>query len=272
MTGNRIWLFGAVIATIAVIALGWLLGVSPKLTEAQSALDQKTGVDAQNAAQEAALVTLRDQFKHLKDLKKDLAVLQLEVPSSPDMDAFLDQVQATASAAGVVVSKVLAAEASNFAAAADGSVPAPTPDPSSTATPAPTDATTTVAPAANGAPTIAVAPSSALASKLFTVAITINVTGDFANLLNFEKAMQVGKRLFLATGFDFTNSATAGAGTGSITGYLFIVRDPAAFAAERAEAAAAASATPPPAPAATTAPAPTEEPSGEPTPDPTPGG
>ncbi|HPM53090.1 MAG TPA: hypothetical protein PK282_12730, partial [Rhodoglobus sp.] len=63
---NRLWIFGAVLASIAIVVLGWVVGISPKLAEGDAAATQRQNVDSQNLAQEQANVLLKEQFSKIK--------------------------------------------------------------------------------------------------------------------------------------------------------------------------------------------------------------
>ena len=63
MDKHRMWIVGAVLAIVAVLALGWFLGISPQLDEARAANTDRQNVEIQNAAYAAQLETLKKQFE-----------------------------------------------------------------------------------------------------------------------------------------------------------------------------------------------------------------
>ncbi len=219
MTGNRIWIFVAIVAIVAIVALGWILGVSPKLAEADVAVAQQQDVDAQNATQEAALVTLRKQFTNLKTIKAELTDLQTEIPSAPGLEAFLDALKALAETTGVTLVNIAVEEATSYGGAAvDGVAPAPAP------APAPDGVVVDgVPPAPDGAnqSTLGPQPDANLAAQLFTVGVSIKVEGLGSQVIEFARAVQEGKRLFLGNVVSFTSDDG-----GTVSGYLFVVRSP----------------------------------------------
>ena len=211
MNGNRLSIIGASLVIVAIVVLGWLLGVAPKLTEADVALAEQLSVDEQNAAQEVALVALRNQFGDLDTLRSDYAALQEEIPSAPKVEDFLDELKAAADLTGVTLVAVTAAETEGYAGAAvDSAAP-------STETADPADA----ADAAD--PSLGTQPDAGLAGQLFTVGVSITVTGTSAQVLDFTGTVQEGTRFFLANMVSFTGTASESSG-GSISGYLFVVR------------------------------------------------
>jgi len=61
---TRVWSFATVLLIIVVVALGWFLGISPKLAEAARFDSDRLAVQAQNevtrAGRMAARVTITD--------------------------------------------------------------------------------------------------------------------------------------------------------------------------------------------------------------------
>lgn len=251
MTGNRIWLFGAALATVAILILGWLVGVSPKLGEASQAMSDTASVRAQNLDQEARLATLRDQFERLDEFKAHLDVLRIAIPDAPDLEDFYDFLQNASVSAGVVIKSITAAEASQY-----GTVAGAPATPAEPTTPAPTDSSTPVPGTATPPPP---APAS---SDVYTVRVEIVVTGAPLAVIAFSKIAQLGKRFFLSTALSYDESTVSG----TVTGYLFVIPSPDIPLFQKPKP------TPAPTPTPTPTPAPTDEPTDEPTPTPTPTG
>ncbi len=261
MTGNRLWTVGMVVATIAVALLGWFLAISPVLTQAGAAETQAQGIVAQNAASDASTAALAAEFKKLPDKVNQLASLQSAAPESADLDDFLDQLQNLAAANGATITSFSAAEAVAYGGSANA-VPATTPTPSASAA-AGTGTTST------GAAGPAAVTGGSLAGKLFTVPITIALTGNADQVIAFSKAAQLGARFFLVTSVSFTGGNQAG---GTLTGYVFVVREPTTTTGGGATSAGTATPSATPTPTATVTPTPsatsTPSPTGTPTPKP----
>lgn len=195
MTGNRIWMMGAALAIIGIVALGWFLGAAPQLARADAANQQRADVEAQNAVQEAALVSLREQFERLPELEAELAALRGELPDSHQIDTFIDSVAAASKRAGVAIASITAAEASAMGGAdreAGGSAETST--------------------------------EASTGGQVYTIQLAIQVDGTIEEVTAFSRMMQQGKRLFFAPSFTFST------GKGTLTGYLFVVTDPRASA------------------------------------------
>jgi Tfp pilus assembly protein PilO len=120
MNRNRIWMLGVVLAAVVIVALGWFFGISPTLAQADLATSQAQSADAQNAAQQIALVRLKGQYDKLPELKSDLTKLQTAVPGTANLDDFLDQLQQLAQSTGVTITGFTAAEAALFGAGCGG--------------------------------------------------------------------------------------------------------------------------------------------------------
>jgi Tfp pilus assembly protein PilO len=170
MNGNRIWMIGTALAIVGVLALGWLLGVSPKLSEADLADEQRLSVELQNATQEAALLKLRDQFDRLPELEEELAALRKELPESHEIDSFIDSIWDATVQSGAVFTTVEAAEAMPMATV---------------------EATETAATDGSGS---------------FTIQMTISVGGSFEQVVAFSRLMQEGRRTFFAPTFTSDDS------------------------------------------------------------------
>jgi Tfp pilus assembly protein PilO len=212
---NRIWVFGAVLVSIVIIVLGWFLGISPKLAEADVASSERANVDAQNVAQEAAIGLLKEQFADLDKVKAELKKLQESIPNSTSADTFIDSVAAAAVSNGVILDSVTPLEG----AAYGGSV-----DPTAAADPTavqPADPSVTVP---NTASTTL---DASLTGRFYTVGVSIEVLGGADQMYAFADTLQKNNRLFLVTDVTFSTDGEPG---GKITGFFFVVTDTAAAA------------------------------------------
>ncbi len=172
MKANRLWGLGAVIAMVAIVALGWVLGVSPKLAEAEAAAAELANVEAQNAAQEAILVTLRAQFDDLNPLLEELQALRLQVPGAPLTEDFIDYIRTTAADAGVTISTITLLEPTAYAEEPDPEVP----------------------------------------EGFYYIEIAIEVGGDNEQILQFVGGLQRSERVFLASAVDYSPGSGGRAG------------------------------------------------------------
>lgn len=240
MKGNRIWILATLLVIAAVLGLGWLLAVSPLLTQAQAAEQQRRDAELTNAAQAAALVQMKAQYDQLDELAVDLEALQLSIPSDVDSDYVYALLSTYQAASGATPSLITLGEAIQFG------IPV-------------TEETTTATPSGASGP----AATGRLATDLYTVPVTISFASTpVDSVLAFVNQLQHGPRLFLVT------SVTTNEQASTITAYMFVIRD-VTQAPEASEETAPA---PLPTPTATPTPSgtATPDPSATATPTPTP--
>lgn len=217
MTENRIWTFGAAVVILGIIGLGWLLGISPKLAEADAATEARVLVDQENAAHAAALVVLREQFENLDELEEQLGELQKELPGEADVEGFIEYTVGVAAQAGVVISTITGNEPASYGAGSLGeqSAEAPPAEP--------------VDPPAEGAATASAPPSSDAGTQgttgLYSIGISVSVEGSPEQVMAFSRLLQDNKRIFLATQVTF-DSGGAGILGGTVSGHLFVLGPP----------------------------------------------
>ncbi|WP_434318392.1 type 4a pilus biogenesis protein PilO [Leifsonia sp. P73] len=233
MDKNKIWIAGSVLLMIVALGLGWFLGIAPQLASAATAESQRADVQALNAKQEATLASLKKDYANLDELNAQLSDLSDSVPSDTAIPAFVDEVDALGSAAGVTVAGISVADAKPYepvsppAPTGGAATPSPTatPSPGATPTPTPTPSPTPVA----GMPPVT---SSKLTSVNFSsLAVTLTVKGTYAQGLSFVNGIQTGKRLFLVSGINTSTASSggtagkpsAGSETTTITGLIFVV-------------------------------------------------
>ncbi len=197
---NKFWLLIAAVLGVAILVMGWFLGVSPKIDEMSAANEQRANVEQQNRLHEVKLKELKKQFEQLDELKADLAEAQKELPPGDELSTFLGQLHELESASGVKLTKFAASDAERYLAAPGATV-------------------------------------SPLVTADNFVAITINLTvvGSQAQVMEFVSDLQFGTRLFLVTKLTVAQEQTTTGGdgetagyTGSITGYVYVLVDPSA--------------------------------------------
>ncbi len=244
MNATRLWQIGAAAVIIAILALGYFVGISPKLTEASDAAAQLQQANGQNDAEQATVDKLKGEYNNMSALEAKLTALQLAIPSSPDGGDFFHEVNVAVQQSGVEFTSISFGEPTPFANSTNTNTSA---IPPASSTPAPT-ATSTAAPATTTTGSTAANAPIPAAGVAYTVDITLNVTGTTAQVMDFDSLMQNGTRLFLATSLGFGNSSsttkstttgsgTAGAATtstttvgstGTFTGFIFVVSGPSA--------------------------------------------
>ncbi|TFD86478.1 hypothetical protein E3T61_16360 [Cryobacterium lactosi] len=234
MDKNRLWLIGSVLVMVFVLVGGVFLGIQPQLAAAATANEQRVSVEASNAGQAAVLDQLKKDFDDIGTLKAELAPLSASVPSGTMMPAFVKQLDTLAGSTQVTLDGFTVSDATPYApveapaAVVDseaGSTATPTP------APAPIDAATV--------PTAGVPPVTSAqitAENFASLAVTVTVSGGYANALSFVNGLQTGERLFLVSGLTTTTKAPAvgeassGLVTAVISGLVYVLV-PAADAA-----------------------------------------
>jgi len=234
MDKTRLWMIGSVIVMVAVVALGWVVGVQPQLDQAAAAETQIAQVDQTNAANRAVLDRLEKDSTNLPALKKSLASLAASVPTQSANPAFMDELNGFAAANGVVISAWAIADGQPYvppvapaapaAASGGGAASTATPSPSATPTPAPTS-TAPAAPVAGMPPVV----SPLITKDNFTVVpVSFTVTGPYPNVVAFLHAAQTGERLFLVNSFS-SGPAASGVGVdGKVSGFSYVLTLPEA--------------------------------------------
>ncbi|TFC47058.1 hypothetical protein E3T26_07370 [Cryobacterium sp. TMT1-21] len=234
MNTNRLWLLGAALAIGVVAALGWMLGISPKIGEARAARADRVAVEAQNTAFEAQLVTLKKQYESIDELRSELSSLRQAVPNGPDMPDFVGQLDTIAGVHGVTLSSITVSDAQPYVpmvvAPAVEAAPAADAPSGGTATPAPVDAAAAASAAAEAA--IASAVPAPVVNPLVTaenfvaVPISLSVDGAYDDVVSFVDGLQKGKRLVMVTTFNTSTPADSGKVTGNITAFIYVLLNP----------------------------------------------
>lgn len=210
MTATRVWTVGAVLVIVGILALGWLLGVSPLLAQTAAADAERAGVETQNLAQQSQLAVMKADFENLDAVQQELLALQASIPAEERTEVFASAVETFAAATGVVLRSYVASEMPFLGASVDGAV-------TSTA----------------GVGGVALATS---AGTVYAIPVTIGVEGSPEAAMDFVRTLQAGHRLFLVNSVSFDRG---GVGTATVTGYIFLLTDrPLAPTPEDAAAAA----------------------------------
>lgn len=199
---SKMWILIAAILSVAVLAMGWFLGVSPKLDEMNSANDQRVSVEQQNKLHEARVAELKKQFENIDELKEKLAEFQLALPPGDELSTFLGQLHALEASSGVLLTKFAASDGQSYVAA-----------PGATTNPLVT------------------------ADNFVAITIDLTVTGTRGQVIDFLNDLQYGDRLFLVTkltvaqdqsGSSGSEEGAVGGYTGAITGFVYVLVDPSA--------------------------------------------
>ena len=255
MNANRIFFLIGGIAIVAVLLLGWFLGVSPLLDSAAAKDAERQTVEAENNAQQAVLQQMKDQYAQLDVLNAQLADLQLSVPARAQVEDFIDLILRIAHVADVKVTSITISEGTLYGGGGVAATAAPAVDANGQ-------------PIAPAATSVALVPSPGLAADLYEIPITIVIEGGPAKSAAFLQKIQRAQRLMLVNSVTLSSAPP----TSSVSGYLFVVSSglPQVTVPPTPGVNPAPGETPAPTDTATPAPTdPATEPDGTPTPTPT---
>jgi len=249
---NRIWIIATFLVAIGVAALGYVLGVAPRIAEASAADEQREQVELTNQQYEIQLNALKKDYENLAEVAAELAALQLQLPPTADYEGFLRDMNNATKKTDTALTNV--AWETPLVISADG-VTGPA-DPAA-APAAEGDAAEPAEGEAAADPTVAVnlAPDGALVA----IPIELVVKGSLRNVEDFFSEAQTNERIFLVTGFgvavDTKNDSIYVA---TISGVFYVLVDSSATAEEVEELPEEPEPDPAATPSPTNTPAPSE--------------
>jgi len=210
MNSIRLWAIGTVVVVIAVVALGWFVGIQPLLTQTATAQSNADAVDAVNAQEQAKLLQLKEEYENIDEIRAEVEEAQLSIPASAGLSAFILQVNSLAAATGVVVSDIATGEGVLYVLPEGATILDETGEP---------------------------IPAPAAPENFVYVPLSIKISGPYASVLSFVKGLQSGERLFMVS--DVALAAEAGAEPdpkskepvvatfgADITGQIYVLVDP----------------------------------------------
>lgn len=212
---NRVIVFAAVIASVAIVALGWFLGVAPRLADAATAEAERQSVVSQNEGLEVQLAQLQKEFEQIDELRAEVGELRASIPATADYAGFVSELNGLAASTGVGVARLSVGDASWYPSAqaptAETDGPTAPPEGVASAAAAPTEG-------AAGPVQVPIDTSLVNGSNFVAIPVTIELTADYDQAVSLMGALQAEKRLFLVTGF-----AYGGAANPRIDGLLYVL-------------------------------------------------
>ncbi len=185
MDKHRLTLIVIGVLGVAIVLGGWFVGVQPQIDRIDAANSQTASITQLNDAQQIKNDALAADNEKLGDYKNDLAEKQREIPASRSQQDLINQIDAAAVAAGVTVKSL------SFDAAADFVAP----------------------------PGVDMAgPSS---GKLIDIPLTLNATGERAQLEDFIAKLQQSSRIVTISASTYTSGD--GAPAVDITGTTWVL-------------------------------------------------
>ncbi len=222
MDKNRIWTIASVLMIVAVLGLGFLIGVQPQLSAIGVANDERAAVEATNALAEAKLAALKKDFEGIDELKAELATLVKSVPTGAQAPELVDQLDAMAKQFGVTLTAITVSDAQPYTEVA-GAPAAPAPAEGTDA--ATVDQNTVVAAPPAGTPPVVNALITPANFAVLSVGVTIK--GSYAQVLDYVNGLQTGTRLFLVTELNTTEaSENEGVVEATIAGLVYAALTP----------------------------------------------
>ncbi len=191
MKKSRIWVIGAMLAILVIVAGGWLLGIAPQLAIANTANIDRANAVLANTRNQVILAKLKKDYENIDALKNQLATLRDAVPPKADISAFVTELNTLAGAHKVTLKTITVSDAKPYTPATQASS---------------TASTTSNSPQTN--PKITTA-------NFVIIPVQISVSGDYGNVLDFVNDIQMGRRLILVSSLSTTGSTDSKATKGS---------------------------------------------------------
>ncbi|PJJ73243.1 hypothetical protein CLV46_2829 [Diaminobutyricimonas aerilata] len=228
MSVRRLWVLGGTLLIVAIVALGWFVGIAPKLTEIGTAAGSILQTEADNALHEQQLAVLEEKFAGIDALRDELAGVATAIPPKLDPSGIYLQLNDAIAASGAGITSATLGTPVLYGAPSAG---APAPEAPPADAPADGEATDAAPPAAP-APAIidpleGAAPvdptDAALVStgNLVAVPLDLQVKGDVAQVVSLVDALRNLPRLFLVK--DFSVDGSGEESTASISAYVYVL-------------------------------------------------
>ncbi|MDQ3610603.1 MAG: type 4a pilus biogenesis protein PilO [Actinomycetota bacterium] len=175
------WVALTVAGSLALLAAGWFLVISPKKDEATELRTQAAAQVSANAMLETQLQVLRAQAKDLPSKQAELAQVAAKIPDNPSLPALIRALTAASTSAGIDFVSVTPGAPVAVVVAAPAAPQAPE---SATSQTTPTTPTTPTGPTAAGAGV------AGPAGTLATIPVALNVVGDYFDLAQFVSEVE----------------------------------------------------------------------------------
>ena len=194
----RIWTFATVFVMVIVVALGWFLGVSPKLADAARFDAERSSVEAQNELARGTIAQLQADFEQIDALRDELSALRDEFPTDAGYDTAIEELLTGLLSRGLILQNI--------------GVNEPTP---TIAVPVAEDAEPT-APEAEGD---GVLPS----GSLMQITVSVTVGGPLSAVLAYIDALQQSPRFSIIATSAFTDGAGETGGSTTFTIIMYAI-------------------------------------------------
>ncbi|MBT0995196.1 hypothetical protein KIN34_12975 [Cellulomonas sp. DKR-3] len=124
---KRTWIGGTAFVAVLLAVAAWFLLVSPNLSKASETRAETEAAESFNQVLGLKLTKLKSDFGKLEDYKAELAEREKQIPSTADLESYLDGLDAIAVRRDVTITAVTAGTPEEFLLA---EVAEPEPEPS----------------------------------------------------------------------------------------------------------------------------------------------
>ena len=222
----RMRLILAVLLSLAILVLGWLLGAAPQVDTASLARADRAAVDAQNDVHRDRLVELQAQAARMDETLAEFAALQVQIPDGNALPDFVDELTAIAATHSVQVEQYTAEEPLSPLALQEASAP-----PADVTADTAGTATSDLAGASTTAPTAAALTSTLTPQNLFAIPVSLSLRGTDTTVRAMLADLQTGPRLFVVTSAKIVADAPGANNSDSaietslseVRGYVYVV-------------------------------------------------
>lgn len=230
------WVAGTVLLAVAILALAWFVFIAPVVDETSTVASDTQTAEDRNAGLRDQLDTLKAEFADLQTARDELAVIEGQIPKTPNTSEFVRTIEGLKAAAGTNIIDVQFGTPEDVlpaGAAEDGSVAAPAEGAATE------DAAAAPAADEQAADSGAAADGTAVPVVPGFVAVPVSVTalGNPVGVLTFlDGLQQQSARLMLVTGLQGTGQKQEDATGGRpataegdlelvISGYIYVLED-----------------------------------------------
>ncbi|WP_263118062.1 hypothetical protein [Cellulomonas sp. RIT-PI-Y] len=205
------WITGAALIALVLVALTWMLVVSPRIEQTSALNEEVAAAQDANGLLQIQATTLAADVARRGELEAELATLRTRVPEDAGLPEFTRLLKGLADESGAVVSTVSVGIATEVTS---------TPDLPS-------------APDGTAAPALAAPPAG-----MYAVPVTLTVQGTLDQAKTYAGVLQTGDhRLFLLTSLSWSSLDADGTTTVTLTGFTYVLSaDAAAAVADEAGA------------------------------------
>lgn len=198
MTANRrAWIGAAALAGVTLLALSWLLLLSPRLAGIERHHAARDTAEERNEELRSEIAVLAADFERLDELAAELAALRTQFPTAIELPEFTRGLAGMVEATGAKVRSVTVGSSQAVTTVPD--LPA--------------------APDGTPAPALPEPPPG-----LYAVPITLTVEGTFEQAQQYASALQgQDQRLFLLSRLSWTRADEDGRAAFAINGHTYVL-------------------------------------------------